>query len=34
MKMIHYGRQSISDEDIAAVTEALREDFLKTGPEI
>ena len=30
--MIPYGRQSISEEDIAAVTEALRGDFLTTGP--
>jgi len=32
MKMIPYGKQSISDEDIAAVAEALRGDFLTTGP--
>jgi dTDP-4-amino-4,6-dideoxygalactose transaminase len=32
MKMIPYGRQSISEEDISAVTEALRGDFLTTGP--
>ena len=30
--MIPYGKQSISDEDIAAVAEALRGDFLTTGP--
>ena len=30
--MIPYGRQSISEEDISAVTEALRGDFLTTGP--
>ncbi len=30
--MISYGKQSISEEDIAAVTEALRGDFLTTGP--
>jgi len=30
--MIPYGKQSISEEDIAAVTEALRGDFLTTGP--
>ena len=32
MKMIPYGKQSISEEDIAAVAEALRGDFLTTGP--
>ena len=32
MKMIPYGRQSISKEDISAVTEALLGDFLTTGP--
>ncbi|CAN2170682.1 WecE Predicted pyridoxal phosphate-dependent enzyme apparently involved in regulation of cell wall biogenesis [Candidatus Nanopelagicaceae bacterium] len=30
--MIPYGRQSISDADIAAVSKALRGDFLTTGP--
>ncbi len=30
--MLPYGRQSISDEDIAAVVEALRLDYLTTGP--
>lgn len=30
--MIPYGRQSIDDSDIAAVTEALKGDFLTTGP--
>lgn len=29
-----YGRQSIDDADIAAVTRALRSDYLTTGPEI
>lgn len=29
-----YGRQTIDEEDIAAVTEALRSDFLTTGPRI
>ena len=29
-----YGRQRIEDEDIAAVTEALRADFLTTGPRV
>lgn len=30
--MLPYGRQSISEEDIAAVSDALRGDFLTTGP--
>lgn len=30
--MIPYGRQSISEEDIAAVVSALKNDFLTTGP--
>lgn len=30
--MIPYGRQSINDDDIAAVVEALKADFLTTGP--
>ena len=30
--MIPYGRQSISNEDIEAVTNAMRDDFLTTGP--
>jgi UDP-4-amino-4,6-dideoxy-N-acetyl-beta-L-altrosamine transaminase len=30
--MIPYGRQSINDDDITAVTQALRSDFLTTGP--
>src|SRR3954470_1017664 len=29
-----YGRQSIEDDDIAAVAEALRSDFLTTGPTV
>jgi len=29
-----YGRQSVSDEDIAAVTEVLRGDWLTTGPAV
>ena len=29
-----YGRQSIEDDDIAAVVEALRADFLTTGPRV
>ena len=32
--MIPYGKQSISDDDIAAVVGALRSDFLTCGPEI
>jgi perosamine synthetase len=32
--MIPYGRQSISEEDIAAVNRALRSDFLTCGPEV
>lgn len=32
--MIPYARQSISDEDIAAVVDVLRSDFLTQGPEI
>ena len=30
--MISYGRQSISDDDIAAVVETLRGDWLTQGP--
>src|SRR5690606_41386962 len=29
-----YGRQSLDDEDIAAVVRALRSDFLTCGPEV
>lgn len=32
--MIPYGRQSISDEDVAAVVSVLRSDFLTQGPEV
>ena len=32
--MIPYGRQSISAEDINAVTEALKSDWLTTGPQV
>lgn len=32
--MIHYGRQSIEAADIEAVVNALRGDFLTTGPEV
>jgi len=31
---IPYGRQSISEEDVAAVVEVLRSDFLTTGPAV
>ena len=34
VKPIPYGRQSITEEDIAAVTEVLRSDFLTQGPRI
>ena len=29
-----YGKQTIEDEDVAAVAEALRGDFLTTGPTV
>ncbi|GAB7042068.1 MULTISPECIES: DegT/DnrJ/EryC1/StrS family aminotransferase [Catenuloplanes] len=32
--MLPYGRQSVDDDDIAAVTAALRGDFLTTGPTV
>ncbi len=32
--MLPYGRQSIDDDDIDAVVEALRSDFLTTGPRV
>ena len=32
--MLPYGRQTIEDDDIAAVVEALRSDFLTTGPRV
>ena len=32
--MIPYGRQSISEEDIAAVAEVLRGDWLTQGPTV
>ena len=31
-RMLPYGRQTIEDDDVAAVTAALRSDFLTTGP--
>ena len=33
-EMLPYGRQTIEDDDIAAVVEALRADFLTTGPRV
>src|ERR1700712_3870913 len=32
--LLPYGRQTIEDDDIAAVAEALRADFLTTGPRV
>ena len=32
--LLPYGRQTIEDDDIAAVAEALRDDFLTTGPRV
>jgi len=32
--VIPYGRQSINDDDVAAVVEALQSDFLTTGPRV
>lgn len=32
--MLPYGRQTIDDDDVAAVTAALRDDFLTTGPRV
>ncbi|MDP3852502.1 UDP-4-amino-4,6-dideoxy-N-acetyl-beta-L-altrosamine transaminase [Phenylobacterium sp.] len=34
MSLLPYGRQTIEDDDIAAVAEALRGDFLTTGPTV
>jgi dTDP-4-amino-4,6-dideoxygalactose transaminase len=34
MQHIPYGRQDISDEDIAAVVDVLRSDFLTQGPAV
>lgn len=34
MTLLPYGRQTIEDDDIAAVAEALRGDFLTTGPTV
>ena len=32
--MLPYGRQTIDDDDVAAVASALRDDFLTTGPKV
>ncbi|MDB5433325.1 MAG: flmB [Caulobacter sp.] len=34
LPFLPYGRQSIDDDDIAAVTEALKADYLTTGPRV
>lgn len=34
MKVLPYGRQNIEEDDIAAVVETLRSDYLTTGPKI
>ncbi len=34
MNIIPYGKQTIDDDDISAVTEVLKSDFLTTGPKI
>ena len=34
MTILPYGRQTIDDDDIAAVTEVLRSDWLTTGPKL
>ena len=33
-QLLPYGRHSISNEDVAAVTEVLRSDWLTTGPKV
>src|SRR5580658_7590845 len=33
-EFLPYGRQTIEDDDVAAVAEALRADFLTTGPRV
>jgi len=33
-KLLPYGRQTIDDDDVAAVAAALRDDFLTTGPRV
>jgi UDP-4-amino-4,6-dideoxy-N-acetyl-beta-L-altrosamine transaminase len=34
MRMLPYGRQTIDDDDVAAVAAALKDDFLTTGPRV
>ncbi|TDB77632.1 DegT/DnrJ/EryC1/StrS aminotransferase family protein [Micromonospora sp. KC721] len=34
MTMLPYGRQSVTDDDVAAVVAALRSDWLTTGPQV
>ena len=34
MNFIPYGKQTISDDDINAVVEVLKSDFLTTGPKV
>ena len=34
MDIIPYSRQEVSDEDIAAVSNVLRSDFLTQGPQV
>ncbi|MBQ1024102.1 DegT/DnrJ/EryC1/StrS aminotransferase family protein [Micromonospora sp. C95] len=34
MAMLPYGRQSVTDEDVAAVVETLHSDWLTTGPQV
>ena len=34
LSFLPYGRQTIEDDDVAAVAEALRADFLTTGPRV
>src|SRR5271154_2740338 len=33
-RLLPYGRQTIDDRDVAAVTETLRSDWLTTGPKV
>src|SRR5436190_1150721 len=33
-RMLPYGRQQIDEDDIAAVAECLRDDYLTTGPRV
>src|SRR5690606_1307557 len=34
LPFLPYGRQTIEEDDVAAVVEALRDDFLTTGPRV